>query len=87
MDQGVRGLASSRARWITNSGGRVIYFGNSPESEDITKVYVNKGDFEKYEKTLTEIEKIFNGKIEYSDEEYKYKHLGDIVIIIGEEYE
>lgn len=84
---GIRGLANSRSRWITNSGGRVIYLGNSPESEKVTKVYVNKDKKEKLSKTISEIEKIFNEKIEYPEEEYKYKHLGDIVIIIGEEYE
>lgn len=80
----VRGLAQIRSRWITNSGGRVIHFGNNPKSETTTKIYVEEPD--KFPDTLKELEKIFNGKIEYPEQEYKYKHVGDIVIVIGEDY-
>lgn len=80
----VPGLASSRSRWIANSGGRVIQFSNSPERTEITRIYVNQP--EKYPNTLNQIEKIFNYKVEYPEQEYRYKHLGDIVVVIGEEY-
>lgn len=82
---GVSGLAYNRARWITNMGGRVILYSNSPVQEPITKIYVD--DKEKFPNTLNGIERVFNGKIEYPQQEYQYKHVGDIIIVIGEEYE
>jgi len=82
---GVRGLASSRARWIQNAGGRVVHFGNSIDSSDKTYIYIVKS--EKYPNTLVELDKVFNGKSVILNEEYKYKHFGDIVVVIGKEYE
>lgn len=80
---GIRGLASSRSRWMTNSGGRVVHFGNSLEVEEITKIYVD--DREQFPATLREIERIFNGKVVYSDTQYRHKHIGDIIVVIGKD--
>jgi anionic cell wall polymer biosynthesis LytR-Cps2A-Psr (LCP) family protein len=81
----VRGLASSRSRWVTNSGGRVVYFGNSQETEAKTKIYIT--DPEKYPNTLHELERIFNGKVEYVYSDYIHKHIGDIIVVIGDDYQ
>ncbi len=81
----VRGLASSRSRWVTNSGGRVVFFGNSQETEAKTKIYVT--DPERYPSTLRELERIFNGKVEYVYSEYMHKHIGDIIVVIGDDYQ
>jgi len=82
---GIRGLATSRSRWIQNAGGRVVHFGNSIDSSDKTYIYVLRS--EKYPNTLAELDKVFNNKSIILNEEYKYKHFGDIVVIIGKEYE
>ncbi|MEI7578860.1 MAG: LCP family protein [bacterium] len=82
---GIGGLANSRARWITNSGGRVVHFGNSIEESNETLIYVI--DKEKYPATLNELNKVFNNKAKLVREEYKYKHFGDIVVVVGKEYE
>jgi len=82
---GVRGLATSRSRWITNTGGRVVFFGNSLETEEKTKIFVSEP--EKYPYTLKELERIFNGKVEYPGYDYVHKHIGEIVVVIGKEYQ
>jgi len=80
----VKGLASNRARWVSNTGARIIKIGNSYESETKTKIYCN--DISKYSKTLNAIQRIFNGKAELINKDYNQRHIGDIIIVIGDEY-
>ncbi|KXK26605.1 MAG: putative transcriptional regulator YvhJ [candidate division WS6 bacterium OLB20] len=77
---GVRGMAGSRARWLTNSGGRVVQVGNARD-EEVTKIYVERP--ERYPLTLHEIERVFGGEVIYSDSPYERKHIGDIIVVIG----
>lgn len=81
----IKGLANVKARWITNSGGRVLHIGNNPEKLTVSKAYIKYP--EQYPNTIAELKRIFNNKLEITKEEYKYRHLGDIVIIIGSQYE
>ena len=81
----VKGLASNRARWIKNIGARVIKVGNSSESEiETTKIYCPEPD--KYKNTVSEIQRIFNYHAELVQKEYPNRHLGDIVVVLGDSY-
>jgi hypothetical protein len=82
---GVPGLASSRARRINNAGVRVINVGNSFDIFEQTTIYVI--DKERFPNSLRTIEHVFSGNVVYAEDAYKYKHIGDIVVIIGEKYE
>jgi len=82
---GIKGLANARSRWIKNAGGRIVHVGNSIDFSEVTYIYVIEAD--KYPNTIVELNKIFNGKAVILHEEYKYKHFGDIVVVIGSEYE
>ncbi|MBW7953210.1 LCP family protein [Candidatus Dojkabacteria bacterium] len=79
---GIRGMANSRARWITNSGGRVVQIGNARNITEQTTVYV--ANPEKYPVTIFEIERIFGKNLVYATSPYEEKHIGDIIIVIGE---
>jgi hypothetical protein len=81
---GIRGLANIKARWLRNVGGRVIKVANNPEIVDTTVVFVDNID--NYESTLSEIDRIFQGEIIYKEKsEYKFRHIGDIIILLGED--
>jgi len=80
----IKGLASNRARWISNTGARVIKVGNSFENEEKTKVYCE--NFQKYKITLNAIQRIFNNKVEIINKDYDQRHVGDIIVVIGDDY-
>lgn len=80
----VKGLASNRARWVGNTGARIIKVGNSYESEKTTKIYCE--DIDKFPKTLNAIQRIFDGKALLINKDYNQRHLGDIIIVIGDDY-
>jgi len=81
----VKGLASNRARWISNIGARVIKVGNSYEGSEVTtKIYCSTPD--KFPYTITELDRIFNNKAELVKKEYPNRHLGDIVVVLGDNY-
>ena len=80
---GIKGLAQNRARWITNSGGRVIHIGNTPQEEEQTTAYITNP--EKFPNTVKEIKKIFKDKIVILESPYRYRFLGDIVIVLGKD--
>jgi len=80
----IKGLASNRARWVSNTGARIIKVGNSYENETITKIYCD--NISKYPKTLNAIQRIFDGKAELINKDYNQRHIGDIIIVIGDEY-
>lgn len=80
-----KGLAANRSRWVTNAGGRIVHFGNSIETVENTQIFVAHP--EKYPYTLRELERIFNDKVEYPGYEYIHKHVGDIIVVIGKNYQ
>lgn len=82
---GVFGIASSRARRINNTGVRVINVGNSFDQYERTTIFVTNK--EEFPDSLRTIEHIFSHNVVYSEDPYKYKHIGDIIVIIGENYE
>lgn len=80
----VKGLASNKARWVSNTGARVIKVGNSFESEKTTKIYCALP--QKYPITLEAINRVFNNKAEIINKDYDQRHVGDIIIVIGNDY-
>jgi hypothetical protein len=80
----IKGLASNRARWVSNTGARIIKIGNSYESEKKTKIYCE--DPSKFPKTISAIQRIFDGKAELINKDYYQRHIGDVIIVIGDDY-
>lgn len=80
----IKGLASNRARWISNTGARIIKVGNSYESAKITTVYCDLP--QKYPITLNAIQRIFNYKANIINKDYEQRHVGDIIVVIGDDY-
>ena len=77
------GLGTSKGRWISNVGAKVINIGNSRDPFEITTVYVD--DLERYRETISELENIFNGGLVVLEEKFPYRHTGDVVVVIGED--
>ena len=82
---GVRGLANNRARWIKNIGARVIQVGNAFESEEFNVIYCD--DPEKYEVTIKELRRFLGKDVKIINEKYHNRHIGDIVLVLGKNYE
>lgn len=78
---GKNGMAGSKARWISNTGARVIKVGNNRDLAETTQIFIPEKS--KYSRTLKEIQRIFNNKVQIFEQEFKDRHLGDIVIVIG----
>jgi len=78
---GVGGLASKKSRWISNMGAEVAHIANAPYTEEGTKVYIK--DPSRYPNTIKQLKKIFSENTESIESEYKYRHIGEIVIVIG----
>lgn len=78
---GVGGLASKKSRWISNMGAEVAHIANAPYTEEGTKVYIK--DSSRYPNTIKQLKKIFSENTEFVESEYKYRHIGEIVIVIG----
>ena len=81
----VKGLANSRARWIANLGARIIKVGNGLGGLEKTKIYCAEPD--KYIYTINELNRVFNFKAELIKQEYPNRHMGDIIIELGNTYE
>jgi anionic cell wall polymer biosynthesis LytR-Cps2A-Psr (LCP) family protein len=77
-----QGLAYQKARLIENSGCRIVRTGNAAQLVDKNLLYVTNPD--SYEQTIKEIKAVFNNNIEIRREEYPYRHIGDLVVVIGE---
>ncbi len=82
---GVRGLANNRARWIKNIGARVIQVGNGFESEENNIIYCQNP--EKYEVTIKELKRILGSEVKIVNTKYPNRHIGDIVIVLGNKYD
>lgn len=81
----VRGLANNRARWIVNTGARVVKVGNGFASSEVTKIFC--AEPENYPYTIGELSRIFNGKAELIESKFPNRHVGDIVVELGDIYE
>jgi len=81
---GKSGVANTKARWLTNSGTRVVRVGNYSKNIDSTIVYVKEP--EKYQNTLNEIKRVFGGNVLISQSEFEDKHIGDIIVLIGKNF-
>lgn len=77
----IPGLASTRSRLLENAGCRVVRVGNTSDFYDTNYIYVK--DPEKYKETIKEINAVFSHDIEIIEDEYPYRHIGDLVIIIA----
>ncbi len=78
----VPGLASSRSRLLENAGCRVVRVGNTSNFYDANYIYVKNPDY--YQETIKEVKAVFSHDIEVVEDEYPYRHIGDLVIIIAD---
>lgn len=75
------GLATRYSRYFKNTGIRVVRNGNAIQKSQDTILFVEKGA--DYPETVEQIKMVFNGKIKVVEQEYKYKHIGDMVLVVG----
>lgn len=81
---GEPGVAREKARWLDNMGAELVHIANAPFLEDKTIVYIeNKG---KYENTVKEFKKVLGEETEFLDMAYQYRHIGNIVVVVGKDY-
>lgn len=74
------GLATMYSKIMQNSGVRVVREGNAVGRELSTTLYIS--DYSEDMDTINYIKSIFDDKITLKNEEYRYKHIGDIVLVI-----
>jgi len=79
----IPGLANKYSRLFTNHGIRMVRTDNSIQPSSNTILFVD--DQKKYPNTIMEIKSTFRGKVKIIEQDYKYKHIGDIVLVIGED--
>jgi hypothetical protein len=79
------GLASKYKRILQNTGANVIKFGNYPEVELTSKLYVPEGIVEKFPRTINMIKRSLGFDVEIAVEGYRYNYSGDIILILGED--
>lgn len=77
------GLAGKYSRRLSNVGIRVVRSGNAINTSGQTILYVK--DPEKYENTINFISSVFDDRLVVLQEDYKYRHIGEIVLIVGED--
>ncbi len=80
---GQAGIAQKYARFFNNTGIRVVRAGNSVQDSDETTLFFKEKD--KYPSTVNEIKALFGDNIKIVEQEYKYKHIGDLVLVIGKD--
>ncbi len=77
-------LAGKYSRYFSNVGVRVVRTGNSLQPSEKTILFVGEGKMDSYINTINYISLIFDDNIEIVEQEYKYKHIGDLVLVLGE---
>lgn len=77
----VPNLATRYSRFFNNSGMRVVRTGNSIQPVQNNVLFVKNPD--KYPYSIEQIKSIFNGDVEIIEQDYKYKHIGEVVLVIG----
>ena len=81
---GEPGVAREKARWLDNVGAQLVHIANAPFIEDKTVVYIeNKA---KYGNTIKEFKKILGEETLFLDMAYQYRHIGNIVVVVGKDY-
>jgi len=78
----IQGLANKKARLLRNLGCRIVRIGNSTRRVDKSYLYVLNP--ENYKETINEIKSVFNDEIVILREEYPFRHIGDLVVVVGE---
>lgn len=78
------GLASRSRRLIENRGGNVIRAANSPQDEARTILYLDRT--EGLESNIELVRQIMNDRVLIVDEPYPEQHVGELVLVIGEDY-
>lgn len=81
---GESGVAREKARWLDNLGAELVHIANAPFLEDKTKVYIENKD--KYKDTIKEFKKVLGEETEFLDMVYQYRHIGNIVVVVGKDY-
>lgn len=76
------GIATRKARLLQNTGCRIINIGNTPD--EYSKNYIYVKDYEKYKETVNEILSNFDSGGVIVKSEYPGRHIGDVIVIIGE---
>ena len=79
---GKSGNASQYARWIGNAGLEVVHVGNAPFSSESTIIYAPNQN--EYQNSITNFRGIFGEEVEIKDQEYDYRHIGKVVVILGD---
>lgn len=77
------GLATSKARWMQNSSMNIIHIANSPVKQKTTTVYIQ--DVENYPATLSRLRSVLGKDLQIVESEYPYRHIGEIVVVLGED--
>ncbi len=76
------GLATKYARRLSAVGFRVVRSGNAVNNQEKTRIYIsNNNDLTNTRKEL--MRQFENAEI--VEEKYKYRHIGEIVVVIGED--
>lgn len=80
---GQSGEARRFARWIGNAGMEVIHVGNAPFGSENSLIYTPNS--QEYPLSTKKLRDIFGEQVKFIDEEYEYRHIGKVVVIIGAE--
>lgn len=81
----IQGAANKVARALKVHGIDVIKTGNYPEEVEKTSIYI-AGNKNQMIANYTEVQRLFRGELQEL-KEYKYNFSGDIILIIGSDYE
>lgn len=79
---GQSGVAKRFSRWVGNAGLEVIHVGNAPFASEETIIYAPNPD--EYPNSFNNLKEIFGQDVKIIEEEYDYRHIGKVVVIIGE---
>lgn len=79
---GQSGKARRFSRWVGNVGLEVIHVGNAPFSSDNTEIYAPY--MNEYPSSMDHLKVIFGDNAKVIDNEYEYRHIGKVVVVIGE---
>lgn len=79
---GQSGKAKRFSRWVGNVGLEVIHVGNAPFASNNTEIYAPK--MNEYPRSIEHLRLIFGENAKIIDNEYDYRHIGKVVVVIGE---
>ncbi|HRN86487.1 MAG TPA: LCP family protein [Candidatus Dojkabacteria bacterium] len=80
---GQSGRAKRYSRWVGNVGLEVIHVGNAPFASDDTVVYAPSPS--EYPNSFRNLKEIFGQDVKIIEEEYDYRHIGRVVVVIGKQ--